>query len=153
MMMAFTLGADHAAQLAVWRQVKDQSYIRPYTVRRLLTQSAVRLDSDLGAFVGIAAYEAAGGKVTRDLFSGEDEGFMDDAALVRRLASRSSKPRPPNCAPAGPGPRRCSIPITASRRNSAASSRSRPSFRPKSPRKSSGSSSASRKSRKSPRTS
>jgi len=83
---AFTLGADHAAQLAVWHQLKDNSYIAPYTVRRLLTQSAIPVDSDLGLFVGSAAYEAAGGTVTRDLFSGDDEGFMDDAALVRRLA-------------------------------------------------------------------
>jgi ParB family transcriptional regulator, chromosome partitioning protein len=83
---AFALGADHQAQLAVWQQVKDQSYIPPYTVRRLLTQTAIPLDSDLGRFVGSVAYEAAGGAVTRDLFSGDDEGFMDDAALVRRLA-------------------------------------------------------------------
>ena len=83
---AFTLGADHAAQLAVWRQVKQQSYIQPYTVRHLLTETAVALDSGLGMFVGVAAYEAAGGKITRDLFSGDDDGFMDDAALVRRLA-------------------------------------------------------------------
>jgi ParB family chromosome partitioning protein len=83
---AFTLGADHAAQLAVWSQVKDRSYIQPYTVRHLLTETAVALDSDLGAFVGAESYEAAGGTVTRDLFSGDDEGFMNDAALVRRLA-------------------------------------------------------------------
>ena len=83
---AFTLGADHAAQLAVWNQVKDHSYIQPYTVKRLLTESAVPLDSDLGMFVGAEAYEAAGGTITRDLFSGDDDGFMDDAALVRRLA-------------------------------------------------------------------
>jgi ParB family chromosome partitioning protein len=83
---AFTLGADHAAQLAVWHQLNDHSYIPPYTVRRLLTQTAIPLDSDLGLFVGSVAYEAAGGTVTRDLFSGDDEGFMDDAALVRRLA-------------------------------------------------------------------
>jgi ParB family chromosome partitioning protein len=83
---AFTLGADHAAQLAVWRQVKDRSYIQPYTVRHLLTETAIPLDSDLGLFVGAAAYEAAGGTVTRDLFSGDDEGFMIDPTLVRRLA-------------------------------------------------------------------
>jgi ParB family transcriptional regulator, chromosome partitioning protein len=83
---AFTLGADHAAQLAVWHQVKDRSYIQPYTVRHLLTETAVPLDSDLGLFVGAAAYEAAGGRVTRDLFSGDEDGFLDDAALVRRLA-------------------------------------------------------------------
>jgi ParB family transcriptional regulator, chromosome partitioning protein len=83
---AFTLGADPAAQLAVWNQLKDHSYIQPYTVKRLLTESAVALDSDLGVFVGAEAYEAAGGKVTRDLFSGDDDGFLDDGALVHRLA-------------------------------------------------------------------
>ena len=83
---AFTLGADHQAQLAVWHQLKDHSYIPPYTVRRLLTQTAIPLDSDLGRFVGGTTYEAAGGTITRDLFSADDEGFMDDAALVRRLA-------------------------------------------------------------------
>ena len=83
---AFTLGADHAAQLAVWNQLKANSYIQPYTVKRLLTESAVPLNSDLGTFVGAEAYEAAGGKVTRDLFTGDEDGFMDDAALVHRLA-------------------------------------------------------------------
>ena len=83
---AFTLGADHAAQLAVWHQLKGQSYIPPYTVRRLLTQAAIPVDSDLGLFVGSAAYEAAGGTVTRDPFTDDDEGFTDDATLVRRLA-------------------------------------------------------------------
>jgi ParB family chromosome partitioning protein len=83
---AFTLGADHPAQLAVWGQIKDQHYVSPYQVRRLLTSSAVPLDSDLGLFVGVEAYEKAGGQVTRDLFSTEDKGFLDDAALVNRLA-------------------------------------------------------------------
>jgi integrase len=52
----------------------------------LRPESALPLDSDLALFVGAAAYEAAGGRITRDLFSGDDDGFMDDAALVRRLA-------------------------------------------------------------------
>ena len=64
---AFTLGADHAAQLVVWNQLKSNSYIQPYTVKRLLTESAVPLDSDLGMFVGTEPYEAAGGTVTRSL--------------------------------------------------------------------------------------
>jgi ParB family transcriptional regulator, chromosome partitioning protein len=83
---AFTLGADHAAQIAVWDQLKDHSYISPHAIRRLLTESAIPLDSDLGMFVGAEAYEAAGGPITRDLFSGDDDGFMDDVTLVRRLA-------------------------------------------------------------------
>ncbi len=83
---AFTLGADHVAQRAVWNQLKDNSYVAPYTVKRLLTESAVPLDSRLGMFVGAEAYEAAGGAITRDLFSGDDDGFMIEAALVHRLA-------------------------------------------------------------------
>ena len=83
---AFTLGVDHETQLAVWRQVKHQPYLGAHAVRRLLTQGAVPADSRLGAFVGLAAYEAAGGAIRCDLFSTREEGFMDDAALVRRLA-------------------------------------------------------------------
>ena len=83
---AFTLGADHAAQLAVWRQVKGRSYIQPYSVRHLLTETAMPLDSELGLFVGGDAYKAAGGHITHDLFSDDDEGFLDDPALVRQLA-------------------------------------------------------------------
>ena len=65
-------------------------------MRRLLTQTAIPLDSDLGLFVGSAAYEAAGGTVTRDLFSGDDEGFMDDAgqgAACRSAPCPRSSPR------------------------------------------------------------
>ena len=83
---AFTLSADHDVQRMVWAQVKDHSFISPHTVRRLLTEGAVPLDSDIGMFVGADAYEAAGGTITRDLFSGDEDGFLDDAALVRRLA-------------------------------------------------------------------
>ncbi len=84
---AFTLGADHAAQLAVWNQLKGNSYIQSYTVKRRLTESAVPLDSDLAMFVGAEAYEAAGGHITRDdLFSSDGDGFLDNATLVRRLA-------------------------------------------------------------------
>jgi ParB family chromosome partitioning protein len=83
---AFTLGINHESQLAVWRQVKNQPYLGAHAVRRLLTQGAVPADARLGAFVGLAAYEAAGGAIRCDLFSSREEGFMDDAALVRRLA-------------------------------------------------------------------
>jgi ParB family chromosome partitioning protein len=83
---AFTLGADHAAQLAVWNQLKGQSYISSHRVRHLLTEAAIPLDSELGLFVGAKAYKAAGGTITEDLFSTDHERFMDDAALLRRLA-------------------------------------------------------------------
>lgn len=38
-------------------------------------------------FVGIEAYEAAGGVVRRDLFDDAQSRFLSDAALVQRLAT------------------------------------------------------------------
>ena len=41
----------------------------------------------MAKFVGVAAYEAAGGVITRDLFAeGDDEGYIADAELLYRLA-------------------------------------------------------------------
>src|SRR5262249_52377008 len=86
-MTAFTPGGDHESQLAAWRPGKTHPYVAAPTGRRPpLTPTAVPVDSRLGAFVGLATYQAVGGTVRRDLFSTRDDGFMDDAALVRRLA-------------------------------------------------------------------
>jgi ParB family chromosome partitioning protein len=83
---AFTLGADHDRQLAVWNQIKDQSWVSPFTVKRLLTERAIALNSNLGRFIGAEAYQAAGGMIVTDLFSSDDDGFMDDTTRVHRLA-------------------------------------------------------------------
>lgn len=57
-----------------------------YAVRSYLTQGAVRANDRLAKFVGIDAYEAAGGIVRRDLF--EDElVFLDSPDLLNRLAT------------------------------------------------------------------
>ena len=83
---AFTLSDDHDAQRAVWAEASQHYGRSPIQIRRRLTETAIPVASRLGRFVGIEAYEAAGGAITRDLFCDHDEGFMDDAALVRRLA-------------------------------------------------------------------
>ncbi len=73
----------------MWHQLKDHSYIPALdTVLASVDPNRHPARPDLGLFVAkpSAGYEAAGGTVTRDLFSADDEGFMDDAALVRRLA-------------------------------------------------------------------
>lgn len=79
-----TLTADEARQvqaldLLVQRPMSEES------LRRVLTQERVRADDRQAVFVGLPAYEAAGGTVTRDLFSAEDEAFVDDPALLDRL--------------------------------------------------------------------
>ena len=51
-----------------------------------MTQGAVRASDKRVQFVGIEAYETAGGVVLRDLFNRDDDGWLQDAALLDRLA-------------------------------------------------------------------
>lgn len=84
---ALTLTADHERQRQAWRQCQG-GYNADVQMRRLLTETAMGFDNPLMRLVGRDAYAAAGGTVRVDLFSGheQDEGFAEDAALVRRLA-------------------------------------------------------------------
>ena len=86
---AFVVTADQGRQTAVWDQVKGQGYRpTPWQVRRMLTEDRIPATSDLARFVGVEAYEAAGGAVDRDLFAEEDESgiWLDDPKLLRDLA-------------------------------------------------------------------
>ena len=87
---AFTVTTDHARQRAAWEQVKEQGY-RPsgWQVRRKLTEESVPAVSAVARFVGVEAYEADGGTLTRDLFAGEDGSgiWFDDTALMNELAT------------------------------------------------------------------
>ena len=88
-LMAFTVTTDPARQRAVWEELKAQGY-RPGArqVKRLLTEGRVPADTALARYVGVDAYEAAGGPVTRDLFAGDDESgvWLDDPEKLRGLA-------------------------------------------------------------------
>ncbi len=88
---AFAVTADRERQLAVWAQVSGQGY-RPsaWQVKRLLTEERVPAGSDVARFVGVEAYEAAGGAVLRDLFADrhEDGVWLEDAGLLTDLAMR-----------------------------------------------------------------
>lgn len=83
-MMALALVDDHAAQEQAWSALPD--YHRdPRSLRRYLTQEGMSANHRLARFVGVEAYEEAGGVVLRDLF--EDEvPVLADAMLVERLA-------------------------------------------------------------------
>jgi ParB family transcriptional regulator, chromosome partitioning protein len=85
-LIALTLTDDHATQESVWENASP--YDRDAaTLRRLLTAREVEAGSPLAVFVGVEAYEQAGGTVRRDLFSDDDKGyFLSDAALLERLA-------------------------------------------------------------------
>ena len=63
----------------------------PYYIRRQLTEGAVRAADKRAQFVGVDAYEAAGGVVMRDLFEHDDGGWLQDPALLDRLVDREAQ--------------------------------------------------------------
>ena len=86
-LMAFTVTDDHARQEQVWDAVARSYNKDAYFIRRQLTEGAVRASDKRAQFVGLDAYEAAGGIVTRDLFEDDDGGWLQDPALLDRLVA------------------------------------------------------------------
>lgn len=84
-LMAFTVNGDHARQEQVWEGLSRSHNQEPYYIRRQLTDGAVRASDRRARFVGVEAYEAAGGIVMRDLFQHDDGGWVQDTALLDRL--------------------------------------------------------------------
>jgi len=83
---AFCLVESHAQQEAVFRSLG-----RPVThagsVRARLMEGRMRASDRLAKFVGLEAYELAGGGVVRDLFDAEAV-YVEDAALMAQLAEK-----------------------------------------------------------------
>lgn len=86
-LMAFTVTTDDARQEQVWEALQQSYNKEPYAIRRQLTESAVRASDRRARFVGVDAYEAAGGVVLRDLFEDDGGGWLQDVALLGRLAT------------------------------------------------------------------
>jgi ParB family chromosome partitioning protein len=86
-LMAFTVSTDHARQEQVWEALQQSYNKEPYLIRRHLTESAVRASDRRARFVGLNAYEAAGGMILRDLFEDDGGGWLQDVALLDRLAT------------------------------------------------------------------
>ncbi|WP_413207746.1 ParB/RepB/Spo0J family partition protein [Rhodospirillum sp. A1_3_36] len=86
-LMAFTLVDDHVRQEEAWETVRGSYNQEPYTLRRLLTGNAIRASDKRALFIGMDAYEAAGGVVLRDLFDQREDGWFQDPVLLERLVS------------------------------------------------------------------
>ena len=86
-LMAFTVTTDHARQEQVWEALQQSCNKEPYLIRRQLTESAVRASDRRARFVGLEAYEAGGGVLLRDLFEEDGGGWLQDVALLDRLAT------------------------------------------------------------------
>jgi ParB family chromosome partitioning protein len=90
-LMAFTVSPDHDRQQQVWDAIKEGWQKEPYHIRRMLTETTVRASDRRAIFVGVEAYEAAGGLMLRDLFHSDDGGWLQDPALLDRLVAEKLK--------------------------------------------------------------
>lgn len=86
-LMALAITDDHAAQEAAFYDAPNWQR-NPTALRERLTEREIDAHRHpLVRFVGLDAYEAAGGGIRRDLFADTDQGiYLTDAALIDRLA-------------------------------------------------------------------
>lgn len=89
--MAFSITNDHVRQEQVWDTVLRSHAQEPYYIRRLLTETTIRATDRRAVYVGIEAYEAAGGVVMRDLFDEDNGGWLQDPALLEQLVIEKLK--------------------------------------------------------------
>jgi ParB family chromosome partitioning protein len=86
-LMAFTVSGDHERQEQVFERLKVAYDKQPYVIRRMLTEGSVRASDKRVQFIGVEAYVEAGGAVMRDLFQGDDGGWLQDVMLLDRLVA------------------------------------------------------------------
>jgi ParB family chromosome partitioning protein len=89
--MAFSITSDHVRQERVWDTVSRAHSREPYCIRRLLTETAIRASDRRAVYLGIEAYEAAGGITLRDLFEQDQGGWLQDPALLESLVIEKLK--------------------------------------------------------------
>ncbi|WP_245571511.1 ParB/RepB/Spo0J family partition protein [Neorhizobium alkalisoli] len=83
---ALAISDDYTAQERAW--FDSQTWNRdPHSLRSMLTRDHVRSAEKLALFVGIEAYEEAGGAIMRDLFSDASTTFLTDRPLLTKLAT------------------------------------------------------------------
>ena len=90
-LMAFTVSNDHARQEQVWEAISHSWSKESHQIRRMLTETTVRAADKRAVFVGVDAYQAAGGCILRDLFQDDDGGWLQDPVLLDRLVSEKLK--------------------------------------------------------------
>ena len=84
-LIALSITDDHDRQRSVWLAARVEWQRSPGELRGALTREDATLKNYPPArYVGLAAYEKAGGQVSRDLFS--DDVYLTDRALIDQLA-------------------------------------------------------------------
>jgi ParB family chromosome partitioning protein len=90
-LMAFSVTNDHGRQEQVWETLQGSYSQEPYQIRRMLTERTVRTSDKRVLFVGLDAYEQAGGIVMRDLFQQDDGGWLENVGLLDGLVAERLK--------------------------------------------------------------
>ncbi len=84
-LMALAITDDHTAQEAAFYDAPEWQR-SPHALRDRLTEREIDAGHALVRFVGLDAYEAAGGGIRRDLFAQDDGGvYVTDTALLETL--------------------------------------------------------------------
>ncbi|MER9629592.1 ParB/RepB/Spo0J family partition protein [Mesorhizobium sp. M0296] len=84
---AFTVSDDHQRQVEVWSALPSWNR-DAFSIRRALTEELVAATDKRVQFIGgLAAYEAAGGAVRRDLFDERNAGYVTDTVLLEKLVA------------------------------------------------------------------
>lgn len=81
---AFAFTDDHARQERAWEELGP--YCEREDILAILNNEHIPAHDARARFVGLDAYQAAGGVILRDLFDDAHEGFLTDAELLIRLA-------------------------------------------------------------------
>jgi len=84
---AFTLCDDAKRIAEALAKIESGDIDNQNQLRRMLTNQAVKQSDRRAIFVGIKAYEAAGGTLTRDLFS--EDVFLESEALLSDLFAKA----------------------------------------------------------------
>ena len=88
---AFTLSADHDQQRRVWeaaQQHGDWNDYRARFIHNALTHDRFPATHPLARYATVKKYQAAGGRVSEDLFAeNANDTYLDDADIVMQVAS------------------------------------------------------------------
>jgi ParB family transcriptional regulator, chromosome partitioning protein len=83
---AFCVTDDHTRQEALWQRIQDGHGMGAYAIRQALTETSVEADDPRARYVGLDAYQAAGGTIMNDLFRDDSGPWLEDPTLLESLA-------------------------------------------------------------------
>jgi len=87
--MAYGSTGDRERQAAAWERLSTSWQAdNPQAIRRAIAEESLSADHPIARFLGEAEYVACGGRIERDLFAAEGEGWWLDGDLAMDLAAK-----------------------------------------------------------------